>query len=275
MNSGLSILACERTYLLDASFYHSLNTIIQESDWDREKCVSSNNGFVQAVIKAYYGHHNFSIRPDDAWMAILVQFSSYVNANQGQFRSTFVKHEGKKELIVTQNATLETANYGVIAKQMTDQLQNNLVDSKLKEWIIPNFTTTTEDDVIAGSVVFMATMKNYFSYKCTLKCGIPETRIYGTLEDWIKVDKRIKELRKYGDICNKWVDMLEKIVSQFVSIIDGTPDLSFWSRICNNEGGGSGPSYISGWITAFCVFNDKGEWMGDRKEIKVWGKKNY
>ncbi|EQC34413.1 hypothetical protein SDRG_08183 [Saprolegnia diclina VS20] len=38
----------------------------------------------------------------------------------------------------------------------------------------------------------------------------------------------------------------------------------FWDRICSHEGGGSGPSYLNGWISVFCVFNDKGQWQGDK-----------
>jgi len=152
---------------------------------------------------------------------------------------------------------------------MTDKLKENLIDPKLKDWIIPHFSTTTLDDITIASVVFMATMKQYFDYKFSLLCGIPETRIYGNLDDWVKLDKRVKELRKYGEVCCKWADMLEAIIAQFMTVLSGDIDYSFWSRICNHEGGGSGPTYLSGWITAFCVFNEKGQWLGDNKEINT------
>lgn len=39
------------------------------------------NGLVHTLLKAYCSHHAVSIRPDDVWLAILTQFSFFVNAN--------------------------------------------------------------------------------------------------------------------------------------------------------------------------------------------------
>merc|ERR1711920_1137436 len=48
-------------------------------------------------------------------------------------------------------------------------------------------------------------------------------------------------------------------------------NLDFWDKICSHVGGGSGPSYLSGWITAFAVFTAKGQWQGSRKAVRVRG----
>ena len=42
----------------------------------------------------------------------------------------------------------------------------------------------------------------------------------------------------------------------------------FWGRICHVRHTGSGPSYLGGWLSAFCVWDDKGAWQGpDPDEI--------
>ena len=131
-------------------------------------------------------------------------------------------------------------------------------------------------------------MQRYFEYKSRTVCDIPHVTLRGTVEDWEDIYKRISFLRQFeipgssfertGNerearmFCNKWADMLEKVVIQFVNARKGSPDMSFWNRICSNLGGGSGPRYLSGWITTFCVFNNDGKWQDDQYDIVNCGK---
>jgi len=64
-------------------------------------------------------------------------------------------------------------------------------------------------------------------------------------------------------VMSKWHKLLCPVLDQFVASAKGNPDLAFWDRICCHEGGGSGPSYLSGWITVFACFTAKGNWQGD------------
>ncbi|EFA86410.1 hypothetical protein PPL_00202 [Heterostelium album PN500] len=52
-----------------------------------------NNSFLQACYLAYSQHHNLVIRPDDIWIAIMTQFSFYLNAHAEQLRSKIVSHD--------------------------------------------------------------------------------------------------------------------------------------------------------------------------------------
>ena len=42
--------------------------------------------------------------PDNIWLAISFYLSKYIDANAEKLRHKFVKHEGKKELIVIEYA---------------------------------------------------------------------------------------------------------------------------------------------------------------------------
>ena len=41
--------------------------------------IPNRNGFFQALSLAYNKHHILVLRPDDVWLAILVQFNFFVN----------------------------------------------------------------------------------------------------------------------------------------------------------------------------------------------------
>ena len=68
-------------------------------------------------------------------------------------------HEGKKELIIQALGNRYSVDFGYMARQMTTLIDENIVDPTLREWILPNFSTTTVNDIIVSSIVMMATLK--------------------------------------------------------------------------------------------------------------------
>jgi hypothetical protein len=69
---------------------------------------------------------------------------------------------------------------------------------------------------------------------------------------------------------------LGPVCAQFTASAKGTPDLEWWKRVCSHHGNGSGPRYLSGWITSFCAFSTEGKWVGNQKAVRGnWGSDNY
>merc|ERR1712012_980101 len=60
-----------------------------------------------------------------------------------------------------------------------------------------------------------------------------------------------------------WHKLLAPVFDQLVQASEGHRDLEFWDKVCCHLGGGSGPSYLSGWITVFAVFSAKGKWLAN------------
>jgi len=232
--------------------------ILQTSNFP-QSTLFSDNGFVQTVVDCYNCHYNLVIRPDDVWAAIMTQFSFYINKHAEEFRGKFVDFEGKRELTVSVVGTLRAAPYETLVKLMSKEIDRNLIDPEVKKWILPNFSTTTDNDLVTVGVVFMASMKKYFDYKFCLCCGIPSITLEGTVDDWKEVHRRLEKLKEYK--LEKWHSMLEPILKEFVDAKEGKANVDFWQKICHHESGGSGPMYVSGWITAFCVFNKEGNWQ--------------
>ncbi|KAF9477824.1 hypothetical protein BDN70DRAFT_880670 [Pholiota conissans] len=247
-----------------------LNLIQSSYNWSNFlETHSQRNGFVQTVTQAYNDHHRLIIRPDDVWIAIMSQFSIYVNKNSKQLRSHFVRHDGSKKLRVVMPGNRDAVNFGDLAVQMTEKVQENIVDPDLQRWVMPDFTTTTSNDKVVCAVMMMATMKTYFEYEMS-KCGIPYVTLEGEKRDWEDIRGRIEKLEEFGEEPRKWVRLLRPILDRFVSAFDGQPDVDFWNKVSVHYSLGSGSRFLSGWITAFCVWDSEGQWQGEPRVEPVY-----
>ncbi|KAK7917658.1 hypothetical protein PG985_011266 [Apiospora marii] len=190
--------------------------------------LAHKNGFVDAVTTAYSRHHHLTLRPEDVWLAIISQFSLYVNRNAEKLRGKFVAHEGQKELqIVYEHATRYTVDFADFAQQISGLISESVVDDEICRWITPNFSTTTGDDIV----------------------------------DYEDILRRLDKLAHYGKEPDALSDLLRPILRCFIRSFDDPehPDVrSFWGKICDAHSG-SGFNCYSGWITAFCFWNGQGE----------------
>ncbi|KAJ6566704.1 hypothetical protein B0H19DRAFT_1257895 [Mycena capillaripes] len=228
------------------------------------KVEPNKNGFVNTVMSAWGQHHAIVIRPDDVWLAIISQFSFYVNANAELLRADFVAHEGKKELVV--DADNGPLDFAYLSRQMGDMIHKNVVDPSLREWILPKFSTTTTNDTTIGAMLMMSTMKKYFDYTFGIMCGIPRVTLQGERQDWELVLHRLEKLKEYGLQTIAWYHLLHPVISRFVKAFDdptSPENLDFWQKVAYEGMDGYGSSVQwSGWISAFCVFSSDGLWQG-------------
>ncbi|CAG8853962.1 5524_t:CDS:2, partial [Gigaspora margarita] len=97
-------------------------------------------------------------------------------------------------------------------------------------------------------------------YHCGTQCGIPKITLEGTIEDWIKLQEKVIQLRKLKLELDFWLDRLELVILKLVTTYRGEIDEDFWSKIMNKyEGFGSGnDTYLSGWILAFFPYDRTG-----------------
>ena len=138
----------------------------------------------------------------------------------------------------------------------------------------------------------MSTLQAYFEYKFALLCWIPKVTMEGTPEDWRSLRQKIERLPQYNiqekvmtkcwralrrktkrlpqhdvevkdQVMTKWHLLLSQVLDEFVASVEGTPNLEFWDTVLSHHAGGSGPSYISGWVTVFACFDAKGTWQGE------------
>lgn len=152
--------------------------------------LAHKNDFVDAVTAAYSRHHHLALRPEGIWLAIISQFSLYVNKNAEKLCGKFVAHEGQKEFLISKN----------------------VVDDDICRWITPDFSTATKDDVVVANIMMMGTLQAYFSYVCRMTCGIPSVTLLGTQEDYEEILRRLDKLAYYGKEPETFADLLRPIM---------------------------------------------------------------
>ena len=255
--------------LFSSSFGQGDQTQIVVGDY-----VGTQNGLVDTVLAAYNQHHALVLRPDDIWLAIVTQFSFFVNKHAEQLRGRFVAHTGQEhiELVVDPSTLFDVVH---LAPVFAKELSKHVTDVGLRQWIVPEFSTTTDTDRIVGSIILMGAMKKYFSYGVSTLCGIPRITLEGTHGDWEELVRRGDRLAEYGDECVLWHRMLMAVLRRFVATFDD-PQLkkaetrTFWENMIQYNDPGSGRPYITGWLTAFCMFDEEGMWKTNYKVLMLF-----
>jgi hypothetical protein len=236
--------------------------------------LATNTGLVGTVLTAFNSHNNLQFRPDDLWISILAQFSAYVNGRAEELRSRIVNHEGQKNLEVTSPGDIFTADFGAMNRQFLDKISENIKDASLREWFLPGFSTTTDTDEICAAAMAMCSFQEYFTYKFGLICGIPQVSLLGSVDDWKLLRDKVERLAEFDGedkiLSEQWVPRLREILDNFVeSAKNGsTNNLDFWNHIVSNTGSTcGGPELLTGWISTFSVFNDKGDLYADMTDF--------
>lgn len=190
----------------------------------------SNNSFIGAVHTAYNYHIPLRIEPDSIWILFLSQVSRLVNLKPEKYRDKFVSFNGK-ELIEVRNDSLcvGSDSWKDIFPVFEEKLK-----SRVKLDIFKSFSTTTENKYIVSRIVAMDSVKKYFDYKVTTKCGISEVRIGGTNEDWELLKNSIK------NICNKldldWFTNFETFINECIDTLNNKGNVEFWKTIYHYNG---------------------------------------
>ncbi|KAG6327089.1 hypothetical protein ID866_12000 [Astraeus odoratus] len=211
-------------------------------------------------MEAFNNHRGLIIRPDDVWLAILLQFSAFVNADRVD----------DQEFMISLGDNHYAADSSVMAEQMMNLLREKIPHQDQQEWIASSFTTTTSADTTACAMALFATMdwgwEEYsFVPRYNDYCGITRVTLEGTMRDWENILRRLEKLKDYGIYGIAWYHHLWPVISRFIAAYDdpnNPENVEFWSKAIIYDEMAETPR-ISGWITAFCLFGERGRWQGN------------
>lgn len=218
----------------------------------------SGDSFIRGSIQAWGEHLHLVVRPDEVWFTILVQMNFYMLSHAEEVRDLFVDHTGQEEIYIE-----DLTWYGVLSR-FKDEIQKKVKTDWLLDWILPNFTTTTDSDIMTANILMMGLTKAYFKFIGKLVCGLPSVTLLGEQEDWERLLLKLDRLPDFGEEPAEYKARLRPILSRFVTSFkepDSAETRKFWNQIVSGQAEhvcGRPPVYVSGWITGFYYWNDNG-----------------
>ena len=217
--------------------------------------VDTTNGLLVAAVLAFKGHHPLEITPDAIFSTIMAGVSAHVNADPERFRSSFVAHEGKKELQVRDNSLVMDSwenRWDRPVAELGRLLMDNLSNESARQVLATSFTSTGPAQSAAHTMTFMDVVKGYFEYIVFTDCGIPHVDIAGCKEDWEKLAAAISPLLIELGL-EQWNNQLQRILGHFAAAFDSKAeqDQAFWQGILkyNGPAGLGGKANVTGWLS--------------------------
>lgn len=237
---------------------------------------SKAHTFVEAAHLSYAQHVPLILSPDAVWLTIAQGFANHVNMNGEELRKRFVSHEGKKMILIEEDAFVKGSpdnNWQGTFGKFSDELSKYI--GKKRDLIVNDFSTTSLIEKAASEIVLMDSMKSYFKYAVRTMCGIPTIILKGTVEDWQNIRNRAENLSEYN--LEWWTKSLGITLDEFVHAAQGNPDVKFWDSMYKPDGGSGGP-YITGWINTLVPYVEdykgnmhKNKYAENWNDTKGWG----
>jgi hypothetical protein len=119
----------------------------------------------------------------------------------------------------------------------------------LYDLVQASFSTTGATERAAFAVTLMDAMQDYYAYRGSSLCGIPEVTLLGTADDYREIAARVAKLADHG--LGWWVTPLDEVCARLVDAAAGTPDVEFFRSFYKRDESSGGP-HMNGWIN--CLF---------------------
>lgn len=278
---------------------HSHRRVLHSSisDADIQQFIHCSNRFVGTMIRAWHQHQHVVLRPDDVWLAILIQFRFSLGGKEPYLNIP------QQSPILLQPNTNKDDKDDTITTPLMQLFHDKIQDNELAELILPSFSTSQLLDKSTAAIVFMGTGPIYNAPFNSYPGSYASITLQGTRNDWIDIISRINRLTtlnlKYptptrtptspgggvdrgvsdtdtrgvqssnntdceGEELLKWTQALVGIVEYMVATFDRPEDAdvrNFW-RLAHHPVyvmvDACSQSTMSGWLTAFCWWRSDG-----------------
>jgi hypothetical protein len=170
--------------------------------------------------------------------------------------------------LVQKNSLLE-GNWPETVNRLVVETDKAVEKIDIKSLLECDFSITTKNSLTASRIVLLDMLKEYFSYRCCLDCGVPKVTLEGTLEDWTKLQDKVVQLRQLDLDMDFWLDRLDPVIWKLVETYKGNVDEEFWPKIISKQSFVSGPSIVTGWTTALYPYKVNGSKIDGQLQVTL------
>jgi hypothetical protein len=232
---------------------------------------ASHDSFVHGAIDAGAEHQHLVIQPQDVWLTMLKQVSSYLRRHKDdkEVSEKWDNLEGKS------TPPMVDMFFSSMDSWMEHQFNLRSKTNWLLDWVRPNFDTVHKPDIgsmqnstedMIANALMMSSSSISLDVLAPFPCenGIPSITLLGTKTDWKNLLGKLDSLEQLGKEPKLYSHMLRPILSRFVATFDKPNDLSirlFWSdivtatprqKLCRTT------DLITGWINVFHYWDGAG-----------------
>ena len=233
------------------------------------------DALLSAVQLAFDKHHPIVFSPDLVYGYLAKGIALHINKYPEELRKLYVNHAGQEELRYRNDSFVKGSkenDWADMFKSFADELKEKTVGASVVQNDL-KFSTSTNITEAHRHVLAMESMKSFFSYTCTTRCGISCVILEGTAEDWKLLQEKVTaQLREINQFCQKqtkaksatldwWSPAVEVMLENFVSTYNSQKrgeELSeelklWWSTIYkyNAAMGSGGVATATGWVNIF------------------------
>ncbi|CAK7228963.1 hypothetical protein SCUCBS95973_007060 [Sporothrix curviconia] len=213
---------------------------------DDYRVLPSADSVVRGALQAWGEHLHLVLQPDELWLTVLAQVNFYVNAHAAEVAARGVYDLRANETVVDAYYpdwyTFMASLYAAVTQRTnpaTNSTSGCRCDWLQHEWISPNFTTSTNEHVMAAHILMLARTRPFVrpplpSTGAALLCGLPSVTLLGTRQDWAILQWRVQQLHIFGPEAAAYGDRLLPVVRRFVETYDKPDDpaiQAFWNAI--------------------------------------------
>jgi len=215
---------------------------------------------IAAAATAFKQHYPLVLSPDMLWLTVLQGIAQHVANHSESLRTRLVQHQTKIELIVDSptGALPQNSDEMLAAVKLFTQGIGRHIQPDKAFLLDTEFSTTTDIERIAMSVVLMDTFQPYFDYVFACICGIPSITLEGSPEDWELLESKVISLSKSDLDLSWWTQHLLPLCRHFVRAARKDVDIAHWNNLFKLTDR-YGTEDLNGWLLEFIPYVREGK----------------